>query len=251
MTYPPTTIVQLMPQQCKSRYQKQYRNATFGLIRLLFMAAWFVLALIGKIEAANAAPPLVERLPLAGTFAATVSVQTSAPVVYLLPDASTAVRLQTHTADFRVINGPDSAISVSYSGLYRLKNETEELVTVPLILVSDSSDAQGDASIDISANGLPLALEGIEDELRTEVKIAPDTSLDIRVDYAVALEDAPLALLRYDARRLAAWPGNPSLRTTIVVPDAIGPESWVRVEPEDLDLCLERRRRRGRHPVAL
>jgi hypothetical protein len=180
-------------------------------------------------------------LPPARTFASlgtvvqqapqTQPAQAAFPPFYLSPDATTSVQLQTHTAEFQIFDVGDEPLSVSYQGLYRFKNEGKELVELPLVFLYEGADETMPA-ITLSADGALITPDLIEGGYQSEVRIAPGASLDLRLSYSAPLGDAPLALLRYDVRDLLGWPGNSSLRTTIVMPESIEAESWIDVAPD-------------------
>ena len=81
-------------------------------------------------------------------------------------------------------------------------------------------------------NDQPLDLR-VTDEgnFVVQVQVPADTTIDVRLNYAISFAAGPLATLRYDPRLLRGWPGTPSLRVSIGVPDLLAEESWLRVEP--------------------
>lgn len=204
------------------------RFATFSVIRLLFTAAWLVLFFVGKPAAARAlSQPIEPGAVLDGAAFVT------APVVYLIPETSTGLQLQVHTADFQVIDGQDGPLSLVHDGLYRINNSGEERATVPLLVVPEARDIVAEPTFTLTADGVPLALEVDESGYRAEVQIPPDSSVDVGIGYVTTLDDASSVQLRYDARQRTAWPGSPSLRVTLQLPKTIPPESWLNMTPDE------------------
>ncbi len=196
---------------------------------LLMAGLVFCLGLIGTLAPANAlaslrAAPEHARLGQ--------SVQATFPIYYLTPDATTAAQLQTHTAEFQISETAGGPLSVTFQGLYRFKNESNDPIALPLTFRYDGVDANA-PPITLSANGTPIIPASIEDGYQAEIRIAPDSSLDLQLTYSAPLEAAPLAILRYDIRNLVGWPGSSSLRTTIVMPESIEPESWIDIAPDE------------------
>ena len=152
-------------------------------------------------------------------------------IYYLSPDASTAAQLQTHTAEFQISETAEGPLSVTFLGLYRFKNQGSDPIALPLTFRHDGVDEYA-PPITLSANGTPIIPAPIEDGYQAEIGIAPDSSLDLRLTYSALFETAPLTILRYDVRNLVGWPGSSSLRTTIMMPESIEPESWIDLAPD-------------------
>ncbi len=159
------------------------------------------------------------------------SVQASFPVFYLVPDTTTSVQLQTHTADFQIVDAGDGSLIVSFEGLYRFKNDGKDPVALPLNFVSEGSGGSM-PSVTLTVDGTPVPVDSTEEGYQVELRVGADTSLAVRLTYSAPLDAAPLALLRYDIRDLVAWPGSSSLRTTITMPEKIEPASWINVAPD-------------------
>ena len=152
---------------------------------------------------------------------------------FLTPAARTAIRLHTHTADIDLAYD-GAALVAAVDALYRLQNNASEPAAVTLKLVSDPANAPPPPdNLVVLVNGAPLVVTLADDgSAVVPVQVAADSTLDVRLNYAVTLGDGPLAILSYPTAALAAWPGQPSLRVSIGALDAAPETSWLRIAPD-------------------
>jgi hypothetical protein len=151
----------------------------------------------------------------------------------LTPAASTAIRLHTHTADIDLAYD-GAALIAAVDALYRLQNKGSEPAALTLKLVSDPANAAPPPdNLVVLVNDEPLIVTLADDgSAVVPVQVAADSTLDVRLNYAVTLGDGPLAVLRYRTAALAAWPGEPSLRVSIAALAAAPEASWLGIAPE-------------------
>jgi hypothetical protein len=161
--------------------------------------------------------------------------QTAVPTHYfLVPAGTTGIQLHTHTADLD-LGDSGVALIVAVDARYRLQNQATE--TAPITLKLIASPAGGSLNppdnLTVLVNGQPLPLTLADDDsVVVQLQVPADGTLDVRLSYAVTLGDGPLTTSAYPTQPLRQWPGQPSLRVSLGVPDTIPLESRLHIQPE-------------------
>ncbi|CAN5627409.1 hypothetical protein BH10CHL1_BH10CHL1_02490 [soil metagenome] len=220
-----------------SQYQKHIRNATFYRINLVALYGLLLVVLIGSPAQAKSLYRL-QPSRVAQTAAAQVSASDFRLLV-LLPVESTTVALQTHTTEFR-LNYENEALTLNVAALYRIKNAGNSLIIVPLKVTPIQADAPSALpdTIDLLAGAQPLSLTAAgQAGYTTQVQIAPGSTIDVNLNYTVAMGNTPLPTINYPFDWLNQWPLDPqngvSLRISILPAAAISPDSWLPATPAD------------------
>lgn len=160
----------------------------------------------------------------------------TSPQLYLLPQnpAASAVSVETHIATLRVLDDPAGPL-VSVDATYRLRNPADTPIDLPLRLFAGGdrslSPYQG-LTLTLNDQLLPLAPEEGGGYL-SQVSLAAEGRLTLRLRYQVGLGSGGLATLRYAPGILNSWAGNISLRVEFILPNNIPAESWVSLTPAD------------------
>jgi len=200
-----------------------FARAVIGLTVVLWLCC--------AAKAVRAQDLLPTPTPEAAANAATTIIPTQ---FLLVPGVSTSVKLHTHTADFRI--GYDgNALIASLDARYRLQNESQEIQPVVLKLVTDPSAASTapPANLVVMYDNEVLALTPDGDSLTAAIETPADATVEVQLSYAVNLGDGPLAELRYTLTSLRAWPGQPSVRVSMAVPENLPSTSWLQTSPSD------------------
>ncbi len=220
-----------------SQYQKHFRNATFYKINLVALYG-LLLGIVIYHPAQAKSSHLLQPSLVAQTMVAQVSASDFRLLV-LLPVESTTVALQTHTTDFR-LNDAEGTLTLNVEALYRLKNSGNSLIIVPLKVVPVQADAPsalpdnvnllaGDQPLPLSANG--------QTGYTTQVQITPGGTVDLNLNYALAMGNTPLPTIDYPLDWLNQWPLDPqngvSLRISVLPAPSISPDSWLPATPAD------------------
>jgi hypothetical protein len=187
--------------------------------RATWVALLFVLLSLEAAPAAQAAP-------------AVQSVPGAAPQFYLLPAQQTNVVLETHLADLSLTPG-DGGASLVMDASYRLRNPTEETVSLGLQLAPGGDQSiSGFSGLTLTSDGAALPLTPAGDGGYTsQVSIPADGRANLRLVYQVALGNNALALVRYAPAVLNQWPGNISLRVQMMLSDAFPSDGWMEIAP--------------------
>jgi hypothetical protein len=205
---------------------KAYRKCNFSGWAITWNAyQWWLrcalIALFTGIALISTAPPALA--------------QTSAPTHYfLVPYGSTAIQLHTHTADLD-LGDSGVALLAAVDARYRLQNRTMSTapITLKLIAAPASGPLNPPDNLTVLVNGQPLQLTLADDEsVVVQLQVPADSTLDVRLTYAITLGDGPLVTVAYPIQPLRQWPGQPSLRVSLGVPDTIPLESRLRIHPE-------------------
>jgi hypothetical protein len=127
----------------------------------------------------------------------------------------------------------------SLDALYRLQNDGNDSANLTLQLSADPAGAAGapPQNLVLTVGEQPVAFgapsgPSADGTLSTQVTVGAGATLDLRLSYAFALEEKPLATLRYTVAPLRAWAGQPSLRVSIGIPPALSAESWLQTTPD-------------------
>jgi hypothetical protein len=167
-------------------------------------------------------------------FAQALPTQSTPPTqFFLLPATPTALKLHTHTADF-VLGYENGELITSVDALYRLQNPTTDTETLTLKLVADSDRIANPLpqNLAVLLNGQSLLLTESEGGVLLDpLQIVSEGAMTLHLTYAFRLTDPPLTALAYHTQLLSQWPGEPSLRVSIMLPTALPPESWLRTAP--------------------
>ncbi|HRW05182.1 MAG TPA: hypothetical protein P5121_08825 [Caldilineaceae bacterium] len=157
-------------------------------------------------------------------------------IPFVLPLESTTVALLTHTADFtfEIDEASTSAnrFTLQLDASYRFENGAADPALLTL-KITEPTPGDESTELGLAAEGVPLNLfrtEGIG--YTAQLQIAPDTRTTVTLRYRVSNLETALPLLSYPASTLSGWPGTPSVRVSIALPPAAGPESWLYVAPD-------------------
>lgn len=153
---------------------------------------------------------------------------------YLVPAATTSVRLHTHTADIDL--GYDGGpVVAAVAALYRLQNTSTERIALTLKLVAEPAAGAPllPDNLVVMVNQQPLAVTQAEDDSPVvQVQIPADSTIAVELNYSLQLDDEPLTTLAYSPRPLRQWLGEPSLRVSLGGSDLVPEEGWLRIAPE-------------------
>lgn len=134
----------------------------------------------------------------------------------ILPVAQTAVRLQTHTADIELSVGA-GRVQAMFSTFYRLRNDAKTAATVDLRIAPAGGETPFPPDLVVSVDGQALTLTPIDSLSYTaQVQLAPDSKLDLRMQYTLDFGSQALITVLYPAQVLTAWPGAVSLRVSLL-----------------------------------
>ncbi len=192
-------------------------------------AALFIacIALLLVFIEATAAPP---GDPPSSPAAQSVTGMTKQ--LYLLPAEDPLVQLQTHTVNLYVTDNGDGSVSVFMDAVYRVKNDTDEAIPLPLILYPGIGSAPTqDVSLTIGGQFLSLS-PAAGGGLASEVEIPADSQVVFRLQYRVIVDDTPLVSVRYAPSVLRRWRGPTSTRIEYSLPNSIVRESWTQAIPD-------------------
>ncbi len=187
----------------------------------LWAAALALLAALGPVEPLRAA-----ALPQTEQSAPGITRQ-----LYLLPAESTTVQLQTHVANFSVVDAGEGAVSVYADAAYTLNNTGREPATLPLLLFLGTGSVEPQ-DVSLMVESQVVGLTPHESGYAAQIEIGADTRLTLQLRYRLLLDDAPLATVRYAPSILRRWPGGISLRVEVSLPNSIPRESWTTVAPD-------------------
>ncbi len=152
--------------------------------------------------------------------------------LYLLPAEDTIAQLQTHKVSVTVHDNNDGTVSAFINALYQVKNESEDPITLSLLLYYGIGD-ELPQEISLSGDGIPLSLSSNEDgELVSEVRVPADSRVMLGLNYAIVVDETKLATIRYAPGVLRRWRGPTSTRIEYYMPSSIPRESWTTVQPD-------------------
>lgn len=215
-----------LPLRCNSLRYGILKYGIWGLILLLMT--------LGMPLSAHAVLSPAPIRPAPGAQSATSADRIEPPL--LTPWEATTVTLLTHTADFTLLLRDSATASadllLTLDATYRFENEGDTPVTVN-VRIADATDSN-------MVNGVTLAIDGVPVSLyqttgvgyAAQFQINADARATARLQYQLNLAELPLPLLSYQVADLAAWPGNPSLRVSVTMPEQVNPESWLHIAPE-------------------
>ncbi|MCB0061280.1 MAG: hypothetical protein KDE19_04175 [Caldilineaceae bacterium] len=193
-----------------------------------------LIALCGMPAAVGAAPypTAVDVAPIAQSDAARGRIEPP----LLTPWEATTVKLLTHTADFMLLPNdaavPTSDLRLMLDATYRFANDGDSPVTLT-VKIAEPTQGNGIDDALLTVDGIPVTLyqtEGVG--YAAQFQMNADTRTTVQLAYELGLADLPLPLLSYQAAALSAWPGNPSLRVSVTMPEQISPESWLHIAPD-------------------
>ncbi|MEZ4678974.1 MAG: hypothetical protein R2932_32640 [Caldilineaceae bacterium] len=140
----------------------------------------------------------------------------------LTPLEPTTVELLTHTADFTlsapVPSTAQNTIALQLAASYRFGNDGSEPVTVILKMAEQQYNG-ATPEIRLAVGDTPLTLfrtEGVG--YTAQIQIGADARTTVDLYYTITVDNLPLPSFSYNAAGLSAWPGNPSVRVSVVLP---------------------------------
>jgi hypothetical protein len=183
---------------------------------------------------AAARPNLAHAAPL------TQSNPGTSPQLYLLPReaANNIVVVDSHIATLRVVDdavNDGGAPFLNVNAIYRLRNPSDNGVTLPLMLFPGGDLSLGGfQNLALTQNQQALLLQpGEGGGYFSQIALGAGERATLTLQYQVSLGSDSLATVRYAPAILNGWAGNISLRVELELPTTIPAESWIEISPAE------------------